>query len=289
MASPSSRSPAPAAALGLTGAVMLIGGAEDKRRDKIILARFVELAGGPEAHIVVISTASTLGDLATERYAALFEELGAARVAGLRPLTREEAAEQAAIEAVADATGVFLTGGNQMRLVSVVGGTRLEDALVSARDRGAVIAGTSAGASAAATHMVAFGRSGASPKHRMINISAGLGLVDGIIVDQHFEQRGRMGRLLAAVALSPRLIGIGLDEDTAAIVHGDRTLEVIGKGSVTIVDGSNIATDAFNTKGHRPMMVSGATVHALPAGYRFDLRSRRLVEDGEDELREASE
>jgi cyanophycinase len=275
--------------MGITGAVMLIGGAEDKRRDKVILARFVEMAGGPEAHIVVISTASTLGDLATERYAALFEELGAARVAGLRPLTREEAGEQAVIEAVADATGVFLTGGNQMRLVSVVGGTRLEDALVSARDRGAVIAGTSAGASAAATHMVAFGRSGASPKHRMINISAGLGLVDGIIVDQHFEQRGRMGRLLAAVALSPRLIGIGLDEDTAALVHGDRTLEVIGKGSVTIVDGSNIATDAFNTKGHRPMMVSGAAVHALPAGYRFDLRSRRLLEDGDQELQEASE
>jgi cyanophycinase len=289
MASHASTSPAPGRALGIGGAVMLIGGAEDKRRDKVILARFVELAGGPGAQIAVISTASTLGDLATERYAALFEELGAARVAGLRPLTREEAGEPAVLEAVSQASGVFLTGGNQMRLVSVVGGTRLEDALVSARDRGAVIAGTSAGASAAATHMVAFGRSGASPKHRMINISAGLGLIDGIIVDQHFEQRGRMGRLLAAVALSPRLIGMGLDEDTAAIIHGDRTLEVIGKGSVTIVDGSNIATDAFNTKGHRPMMVSGAMIHALPAGYRFDLRSRRLLGDGEEELREASE
>jgi cyanophycinase len=108
-------------------------------------------------------------------------------------------------------------------------------------------------------------------------------------VDQHFEQRGRMGRLLAAVALSPRLIGIGLDEDTAAVIHADRTLEVLGKGSVTLVDGSNIRTDAFHMKGHRPMMVSGATIHTLPAGYRFDLRARRLLGDGEEGLREASE
>jgi cyanophycinase len=268
---------------------MLIGGAEDKRRDKVILARFVEMAGGPEARIVVLSTASTLGDKATERYRDLFGDLGAAEVIGIRPLSRDEANEPEVVGHVAAATGIFLTGGNQMRLVSVVGGTRLEDALVSARDRGAVIAGTSAGASAAATHMVAFGRPGASPKHRMIHISAGLGLVDGLIVDQHFEQRGRMGRLLAAVALSPRLIGMGLDEDTAAIVHADRTLEVIGKGSITVVDGADINTDAFNAKGHRPMMVSGAVVHALPAGYHFDLRARRLIGDGNEELREASE
>ena len=284
-----SSSPSAVPGLGIAGPVILIGGAEDKRRDRVILSRFVELAGGPDGHIVVISTASTLGDLASERYRELFEELGTRRVTGLRPLTREEANDPAITSALSDATGIFLTGGNQVRLVSVVGGSKLEDALLRAHDRGAVVAGTSAGASAASTHMVAFGRSGASPKHRMIHISAGLGLVDGVVVDQHFEQRGRMGRLLAAVALSPRLIGIGLDEDTAAVIHADRTLEVIGKGSVTLVDGSNIRTDAFHMKGHRPMMVSGATIHTLPAGYRFDLRARRLLGDGEEGLREASE
>ena len=288
MAHPTDR-PTPMPGFGIAGAVMLIGGAEDKRRDKVILARFVEMAGGPEARIVVITTASTMGDRATERYRALFGELGAAEVIGIRPLSREEANDPATLEAVDRATGIFLTGGNQVRLVSVVGGTSLEDALAKAHDRGVVVAGTSAGASAAATHMVAFGRPGASPKHRMIHISAGLGLVDGVIVDQHFEQRGRMGRLLAAVALSPRLIGIGLDEDTAAIIHADRSLEVIGRGSVTLVDGSNLATDAFHMKGHRPMMVSGAVIHALPSGYRFDLRARRLIGDGQAELPEASE
>ena len=111
----------------------------------------------------------------------------------------------------------------------------------------------------------------------MVQISAGLGLIDRVIVDQHFEQRGRLGRLLAAVALSPGLLGLGLDEDTAAIVWGNGTLEVIGRGAVTLVDGSSMTSDAFRTKGHRPMMVSGAILHSLPSGYIFDLRGKRLV------------
>ncbi|MGH2653979.1 MAG: cyanophycinase [Actinomycetota bacterium] len=271
------------------GSVMIIGGAEDKRRDGAILSRFVELAGGGDARIVVIATASTFGQRATDRYAELFSELGAGEVTGLCPLSRQEANEPDTSEQVAEATGVFLTGGNQLRLVSVVGGTRLEDAVASAHDRGVVVAGTSAGASAVAAHMVAFGRSGASPKHRMIHLSAGLGLIEGVVVDQHFEQRGRWGRLLAAVALSPRLLGIGLDEDTAAIIHPDRTLEVLGRGAVTVVDGRDVVTDAHQIKGHRPMMVSGAVVHALPTGSWFDLRARSLIQPPEDRELEASE
>jgi len=255
---------------------MVIGGAEDKLRDKVILHRFVKMAGD-ESHIVVVSTASSLGDEATNLYRELFVQMGAARVTGLRPVTREEANDEAASAAVADATGVFLTGGNQLRLASVVGGTRLGAALLGAHERGVVVAGTSAGASAVSTHMVAFGASGATPKHRMAQISAGLGLLKGLVVDQHFEQRTRLGRLLAVVAQSPALIGLGLDEDTAAIVFADETLEVIGRGAVTIVDGSQVLTDAFQTKGHRPMMVSGAVLHSLPSGYRFDLRERKLL------------
>jgi cyanophycinase len=261
----------------VAGPVMVIGGAEDKLKSKVILARFVELAGGTDAHIAVISTASSLGDAATELYRQLFTQLGAATVSGLRPLTREDANDPDAARLVDDATGIFLTGGNQLRLSSVVGGTKLGAALTAAHERGAVVAGTSAGASAVSTHMVAFGASGATPKHRMVQISAGLGLLRGVVVDQHFEQRTRLGRLLAVVAQSPSLIGLGLDEDTAAIVGSDQTLEVIGRGSVTIVDGSQVVTDAFNTKGYRPMMVSGAILHSLPSGNRFDLASRKLL------------
>lgn len=261
---------------------MIIGGAEDKLKDRVILTRFVSMAGGPDSRIAVISTASSLGDAATELYRELFTHMGAGGVSGLRPVTREEANEKPAAQVIEQATGVFLTGGNQLRLASVVSGTRLGAALLEAHARGVPIAGTSAGASAVSTHMVAFGASGASPKHRMAQISAGLGLLKGVVVDQHFEQRTRLGRLLAVVAQSPSLIGLGLDEDTAAIVYADGTVEVVGKGSVTIVDGSQVVTDAFQTKGHRPMMVSGAVLHSLPSGYWFDLHNRTLLPQVEE-------
>ena len=258
------------------GVVMAIGGAEDKLRDRVILSRFLELAGGPGAHIAVVATASSLGDAATELYRALFVAAGAAQVVGLRPTSRSEADTEEAGDAIDGAGGIFLTGGNQLRLSSVVAGTRLGRALAAAHARGAVIAGTSAGASALSTHMVAFGASGATPKHRMVQMSSGLGLVTGVVIDQHFEQRNRLGRLLAAIAQSPNLLGVGLDEDTAAVFQGD-VLEVLGRGAVTLVDGSQITTDAFFTKGHKPMMVSGALLHSLPTGWRFDIAGRRLI------------
>jgi cyanophycinase len=273
------------------GPVMVIGGAEDRFRDKVILARFAEAAGGTDGHVVVISTASSLGDLATEAYRELFLGLGIGRVVGLRPEERGEADDPAAARAVSEATGVFLTGGNQSRLTQVVAGTRLSDAIANAHDRGAVLAGTSAGASAMASHMVAFGRPGSTPKNRMVHLSAGLGILPGIVIDQHFEQRTRIGRLLALVAQSPSLLGIGIDEDTCAVVSANRTLEVIGKGAVTIVDGRQVTTDAYRGKGYKPLMVSGAILHSLPSGYRFDLRGRSLISevDAIDEEREASE
>jgi cyanophycinase len=276
---------------GTAGPVMVIGGAEDKLRDKAILARFARFAEGAEGHVVVISTASSLGDLATEAYRDLFGGLGIGRVTGLRPQDREEAMDPALAAELATATGVFLTGGNQSRLAQVVAGTRLGDALFLAHDRGAVLAGTSAGASAMASHMVAFGRSGSTPKNRMAQLSAGLGILQGMVIDQHFEQRGRIGRLLAIVAGSPSLLGVGLDEDTCAVVFADQSLHVIGRGAVTIVDGSTVKTDAYRGKGYRPLMVSGAILHALPSGYWFDLRTRKLLagEGLQGVEREASE
>jgi cyanophycinase len=274
-------------AVGGAGPVMVIGGAEDRFRDKVILGTFAELSGGADGHVVVISTASSLGEVATEAYRELLTGLGIGRVAGISPEERQDAGDPAAIELLGRATGIFLTGGNQSRLTQVVGGTRLGDAISNAHDRGVVLAGTSAGASALASHMVAFGRPGATPKHRMVQLAAGLGIVQGVVIDQHFEQRGRIGRLLALVAQSPSLLGIGVDEDTCAVVTSDRVLHVIGRGAVTLVDGSHVRTDAYRAKGYRPVMVSGAILHSLPSGYRFDLRGRALLtgpdvlEDGE--------
>jgi cyanophycinase len=196
---------------------------------------------------------------------------------GMRPLNREEAQDPRLAARIAEATGIFLTGGNQLRLASVVAGTRLGAALVEQHRRGAVVAGTSAGASALSSHMIAFGRSGPSPKQRMAQLGAGLGLLPDVLIDQHFTERNRIGRLEALVAHSPSLLALGIDEDTAALIGPDRVLEVIGKGSVTILDGSTLVTDAHEVPRHRPLMVSGVLLHVLTSGYRFDLRSRRLL------------
>lgn len=275
-------------ALATAGPVMLIGGAEDKVRDKVILSRFVEGAGGADGHVVVISTASSLGDAATERYRELFGGLGVARLTGLRPEERDQADDQAIAAALSDATGIFLTGGNQLRLSAAVAGTRLGDAIARAHDRGAILAGTSAGASAMASHMMAFGRAGESPKNRMAQLAAGLGVLSGLVIDQHFAERGRFGRLLSVIAHSPSLVGIGLDEDTCAVVYGDGAMEVIGRGAVTVVDGSRVVTDVHKAKGYKPIMVSGAIVHSLPSGTWFHLRSRSLLAEPAGREREAS-
>jgi cyanophycinase len=227
------------------GHLLIIGGAEEKLRQRQILSRFVSLAGGTDARVTVISTASSLGDEATDLYKSLFHQMGVTDVRGLRPLTREDANDPELCEAAADATGIFMTGGNQLRLSSVIGGTALGRVIVERHRRGTIVAGTSAGASAISTHMVAFGTSGATPKQRMTQMSAGLGLLPGVIVDQHFEQRNRLGRLLALVAQSPALLGMGIDEDTAALVSPSGIMEVLGKGSVTLLDPARIQTDAY--------------------------------------------
>ncbi len=259
------------------GTVMVIGGAEDKIRDRVILSRFVALAGGPDATIVVISTASSLGFEAGERYRAIFTELGAKTVRPMHTMTRAQANDETFARSLRDATGIFLTGGNQLRLSSTIGGTLLAETVMDRFRHGAAVAGTSAGASAMSSHMIAFGASGGTPKHRMAALAAGLGVLPGVIIDQHFQQRNRLGRLLSVIAQNPSLLGLGVDEDTAGVVGPDGVMEVIGRGSVIIVDGAGAETDAWDIHGHRPLMISGVVLHALPAGYRFDLRRRHRV------------
>jgi cyanophycinase len=259
------------------GHVIIIGGAEDKVRERVILTRFIKLAGGADARIAVISTASSLGPLAGEMYRRIFGELGAAEVHPIHTINRAQANDPNAARLVHESTGIFLTGGNQLRLSSTIGGTALAKQIVLRHREGAVIAGTSAGASAMSTHMVAFGASGATPKQRMVQMAAGLGILPGVIVDQHFEQRNRLGRLLAIIASNPSLLGIGVDEDTAGVVGPDRVMEVIGRRSITILDGAESETDAWEVRAHLPVMISNVVLHSLPTGYRFDLERRERV------------
>jgi cyanophycinase len=258
------------------GPLFVIGGAEDKLRKRAILRELVAAAGGPDARIAVVPTASSLGPEVVEVYEALFRREGAGEVVSVRPQSREDAHDPDLVAAIDGATGVFMTGGNQLKLSAIVCGTPLGDAIVAAHERGAVVAGTSAGASIQSSHMVAFGGPGATPKQRMTQVAAGLGLLPSSVIDQHFDQRNRYGRLLMIVAQSPQLLGIGVDEDTAAVIEDD-VLRVVGRGAVTIFDPARISTNAFEAKRSQPILASGVVLHVLPEGSAFDLAERALV------------
>ncbi len=262
------------------GDLIVIGGAEDKLGKRTVLKEFVERAGGADGRIAVVPTASSLGQEVIEVYAALFTRLGAAEVYGLRPQDRTQASDPALVAELDRATGIFMTGGNQLKLSTVIAGTPFGQAIVDARGRGVTIGGTSAGASIMSSHMVAFGPGGATPKQRMTQVAGGLGLLERCVIDQHFAQRNRYGRLLMIVSQSPQLLGMGVDEDTAAVISrtelGD-ILRVIGRGSVTLMDGSHMVTNAHEARANRPIMASGVVLHVLPEGAAFDLSTRSLL------------
>lgn len=259
-----------------TGALMAIGGAEDKLDDKVILSAFAHLAGGKKARIAIVPTASSI-ESAGIRYKALFLGMGVEQVEVVYIQDRDDANADEPNDTLREATGIFLTGGNQVKLSVLMGGTRFEEAVRRKHREGAVVAGTSAGASILSAHMVAGGARGSVPKQRMAHMVAGFGLITNVIIDQHFRQRDRIGRLMALVATNPGLLGIGIDEDTAAVFHSDGTMEVIGRHGVTIVDGSDMYSDIFQVKGHGEVTVSNARLHVLPAGRKFDLETRVMI------------
>lgn len=260
------------------GVLMPIGGAEDKLDDKVILSEFVKLSGGNEGRIAIVPTASSI-ETAGLRYKALFLGLGVESAEVVYIGSREDANSDDNLELISNATGVFLTGGNQMRLSAIIGGTRLEKAVRERHEAGSVIAGTSAGASILSAHMVAMGASGATPKLRMAQMFAGFGLISNVIIDQHFRQRDRIGRLLALVAGNPGLLGVGIDEDTAVVIDNEDIMRVVGRHSVTIVDGSSMKSDIFEVKRYGDITISDARLHVLGSGKRFDMNTRRMLDE----------
>ncbi len=262
------------------GPLFVIGGAEDKLRKRTILREFVAACGGEQARIALIPTASSLEDEVVDVYDTLFRKLGAHEVTAVRPQHRQDAHDPALADVVRRATGVFMTGGNQLKLSSTICGTPLGEAIQVAHQNGTVIGGTSAGASIQSSHMVAFGVGGATPKQRMTQVAAGLGLLDSAVIDQHFDQRNRYGRLLMIVSQSPQLLGIGVDEDTAAVIapeEGRDVLRVVGRGCVTIFDPARLVTSAHDAPRSSPLLASGVVLHVLPAGATFDLAARQFL------------
>lgn len=256
------------------GAIIAVGGAEDKVSDARILRRFVELAGGKDAKIAVIPTASQLADTG-DRYETLFTELGAGRVRALPFESRADCERADWLDKLAKATGVFLTGGNQLRLATTIGGTEVARALRTLNAAGVPVAGTSAGAAFLSEHMIAGGEDGPVPRANIVTLAPGLGLTNRVIIDQHFRQRDRLGRLLTALAYNPFAIGIGLDEDTAAIIGPDETVEVVGSGGITIVDCADVEYSSMDQVGdHEPVCLLGLRLHILTTGATYNLHTR---------------
>jgi cyanophycinase len=263
-------------AAAATTSLLIIGGAEDKVGRSLVLRRFVRLAGGRRARVVVIPTASAFAEDAVAAYRDVFARLGVDSIVAVDPGSRAAASDPDLVAQVDAATGVFMTGGNQLKLSQYVVGTPLGEAILRAHRRGAVVAGTSAGASIMSLFMISMGEEGVTPRQRASQLTAGLGLLPDVVVDQHFDQRARYGRLLSIVATSPNLLGLGIDEDTAAEVTDGRDLTVLGTGAVFVVDARGAVSDVPEARRDAPLLVSGAVVHSLPTGATFDLRTATL-------------
>ncbi|NEQ31164.1 MAG: cyanophycinase [Leptolyngbya sp. SIO4C5] len=257
------------------GQLVIIGGAEDKRDDCAILREFVRRSGGIGAHLVVMTVATGLPREVGEDYRRIFERLGVEQIEILDTAERDQADRPEAIAQIEAATGIFFTGGDQSRITEVLKGTELERVLHQRYEAGAVIAGTSAGAAMMPDMMILEGEAETNPRVEVVTMDQGMGFLPGVVIDQHFAERGRLGRLLAAIAQQPVVLGFGIDENTAIAVSGNE-LEVLGSGSVTVVDVADLSHDNLSeTLRDEPLALCDVRLHILPAGYRFDLDTRR--------------
>jgi cyanophycinase len=254
-----------------------IGGAEDKVGSRAILSQVVAMAGGKKAVVALFPTASQIPIELEATYRQIFGELGA-EVRTVWVNERADACDPQTIAKLQGCTAAFFTGGAQGRIVSLLGGTPLAQTIRRAHRDGMIVAGTSAGASVICEHMIAQGRSGYAPRRQSVTMAPGLGLTKRLVVDQHFAQRHRIGRLFAAVALNPFLIGVGIDEDTAIVLDGSNKMKVLGRGTVTVIDGSKLLhTDIHETESHAAIL--GLEVHVLTAGLGYDVDARRPTWD----------
>ena len=258
------------------GHLFIIGGAEDKTGRMEILGEIVRLTDG--GRVVVMTTATEHPEEAGRDYERLFSDLGAREVESIRIDTRREAEGQEAARALRRADAVFFTGGDQLRITSILGGTRAYEALFDAYRCGALIAGTSAGASALSSTMIVGGLDNDQARKCTLKMAPGLGLMEQALIDQHFAQRGRLGRLLCGVAENPHVLGIGIDEDTAIRVEPDARFFVLGSGAVTVIDGATLRdSNVSELAPNEILAIEGVTLHVLPREYGYDMKTRKVL------------
>ncbi len=262
------------------GHLLVIGGAEDKYNERRILKKFLELAGGKDAEVLIVPVASDYPEFAADVYTQAFRNLGVANPRVLRATSRQDVVNADHEKLLDGVTGIIMTGGDQMRLVSLLGGTKLAEKIRKmVRETEVVLAGTSAGAAAMSTSMIVRGEPSSHPHKNAVRLSPGLGFLKNIIIDQHFSERGRISRLITAVSFNPYNLGIGIDENTAIILDGKGKMEVYGAGSTTIVDGSQITfNEIAEVADNESFSVCGVQFHVMREGLVYDYLDRHPIQ-----------
>jgi cyanophycinase len=259
------------------GSLLIIGGHEDKEGDSVILRTLAKKVGAGK--LVVATLASESPGEMWETYEPLMRRLGVRHVHHLQIERREDGSSVRAMTTLDDATAVFFTGGDQVRITSLMGDTPVFSRIVEIFASGGTIAGTSAGASVLSETMMVGGSGEKSYQlDANLRLAPGFGFVRGLVIDQHFAERGRIGRLLAVVGQNPRVLGVGIDEDTAVELRPGISFRVLGSGGVTVLDGSTIRdSNLAEEASERTISIVGATLHALSAGDEFDIERRSVV------------
>jgi cyanophycinase len=256
------------------GILLIIGGSEERSSRGRILKEYVDRAGGAKARIAVIDIAAEKTSEIGAKYTTVFRRLGAAKVRIVQVSHREEASSQHALKVIENATGIFFPGGNQLAMTALLGGTPMDRVVHDRFEEGIIIGGTSAGAAMMSDAIIIRGDAERAPFLGAIEMAPGLQLLLGVIIDTHFSQRGRYGRLIAAVAQYPHVLGIGIDENTAILVQGDE-FTVIGEGAVTIIDASSVSyTNLPHLNKGDLLALNDLRLHILPESYQFDLNKR---------------
>lgn len=260
-------------------AVLVIGGAEDKIHGRLILQTFFQRCGGSDARIAIIPSASREPAVIGSRYHDIFEEMGAKAIEVLDIREREHGEDPNWQAFVEDCTGVFMTGGDQLRLCGLLSDTPIMERVRMRAQLGEItLAGTSAGAAVMGQQMIAGGGSGESPNRSLVDMTTGLGIIPEVIVDQHFHNRNRMARLLSAITSHVDKLAIGIDEDTCAMFEGDGTFQVLGKGTVTVVDPRDVSHTNHTAVGMSdPLSIHNLRLHILSHGDRYDLYKRQIA------------
>lgn len=264
----------------IKGDLIIIGGAEDKEYDKEILKKVCNSINKEKDNILIATIATEYPREALKKYTQIFSELGAKNIQGLNITERRDSLDEKNIELVKEAALIFFTGGDQLRITSLMGGTPIYDVLKESSSNGCIIVGTSAGASVMSDTMIVEGKDDESPRKCTLKMSPGLGLVEGIMIDQHFAQRGRIGRLLTGIAQNPEVLGVGIDEDTAIVVKDNGEAKIIGNGAVYFVDARNITHSNVSEQYYDDILsMFNVRLHVLKEGDKFNLLTKLPFEE----------